>query len=98
MGNNPFKIKLTEAERLWLRAICSKMRGGEQVSARTLKVELRDKLSKDFDPLEIDYRLLANEDQITLLGIALLDPASEIVKKADEVIKRIRDLLMRVPE
>jgi hypothetical protein len=98
MAHNVFKIKLSESQRLWLRAICSKLRGGEQVSARTLKVELRDKLPKDFDPSQIDYRLLAGEDQITLLGIALLDPTSELVKKADLVINSVQNSLIPSPE
>jgi peptidoglycan L-alanyl-D-glutamate endopeptidase CwlK len=74
------------------------LRGGEQVRARTLKVELKDKLPRDFDPSEIDYRLLAGEDQITLLGIALLDPTSELVKKADLVINSVHRLLIGNPE
>jgi hypothetical protein len=98
MAVNPPRITLTEPQRLWLRVICSKLRSGEQVSARPLKVELRDKLPRDFDPAEIDYRLLANEDRITLLGIALLDPTSELVKKADLVISSIHHLLIHIPE
>ncbi|HEY0347142.1 MAG TPA: hypothetical protein VGC60_03205 [Pyrinomonadaceae bacterium] len=98
MASNLPKIRLTEHQQLWLRTICSKLREGEQVRARTLKVELKDNLPKDFDPSEIDYRLLAGEDQITLLGIALLDPTSELVKKADLVVDSVHRLLIRNPE
>ncbi|HEX7999593.1 MAG TPA: hypothetical protein VF528_14495 [Pyrinomonadaceae bacterium] len=98
MANNVSKIKLTEPQKLWLGAICSKLRNGEPVSARALKVELRDKLPRDFNPSDIDSRLLRHEDQITLLGIGLLDPDSDLVKKADIVILSIRELLLGNPK
>lgn len=93
MADNTTKITLTEPQRLWLSVICSKLRSGESVSARGLKVELRDRLPRDFNPSEIDSRLLRHEDKITLLGIGLLDPDSEAVKKADTVILSVRELL-----
>jgi predicted nucleotide-binding protein len=83
------KIKLTGPERAWLYAICSKLRDDEPISARGLKVELRDKLPRDFNPSSIDARLLRREDQITLLGIGLVDPDNELVNKADQVIQTI---------
>jgi predicted nucleotide-binding protein len=94
MTNNVSKIKLTETQKLWLGAVCSKLRNAESVSARALKVELRDKLPRDFNPSDIDPRLLRHEDQITLLGIGLLDPDSVTVKNADIVILSIRELLL----
>jgi hypothetical protein len=94
MANNIPKIKLTEPQRLWLGTICSKLRNGEQSNARALKVELREKLPRDFSPSDIDPRLLRSEDQITLLGIGLLDPDSSLVKKANRVIQSIHNLLL----
>lgn len=98
MTINRHGIRLTAPQKLWLSAICSKLRNGEPVSGRALRVDLRNSLPKDFDPTEIDYRLLAGEDQITLLGIALVDPTSEEIKKANQVIKSIHDLLILTPE
>jgi predicted nucleotide-binding protein len=94
MADNIPKILLTEPQKLWLEAICSKLRNDEPVSARALKVELRDKLPRDFNPSDIDSRLLRHEDRITLLGIGLLDPASTLVKNADTVILSIHELLL----
>ncbi len=74
MRGNLFKIKLSEPQRLWLRALCTKLRNSEPINARALKVEFRDKLTEDFDPSEIDERLIRDEEHITLLGIALFDP------------------------
>jgi hypothetical protein len=98
MANDQPKIKLTEPQRLWLSAICSKLQKGERASARVLKVELRDKLPRDFDPSTIDSSLLRHEDQITLLGIGLIDPSSELVKNGDAVILSIREVLINNPE
>jgi predicted nucleotide-binding protein len=70
------------------------LRKGEPISARAIKVELRAKLPRDFDPSSIDSRILQHEDQITLLGIGLLDPDSELVKHADVVILSIHELLV----
>jgi hypothetical protein len=98
MPNNLQKIKVTEPQEIWLGAICSKLQKGEQVSARGLKVELRDKLPRDFHPSDIDTRLLRSEDKITLLGIGLLDPDSERVDKANRVLQSIRDFLLRSHE
>ncbi|MCA1568572.1 MAG: TIR domain-containing protein [Acidobacteria bacterium] len=87
------KIQLTEPQKLWLGTICSKLRNGQPVTVRGLKVELRDRLPRDFNPSEIDSRLLKHEDKITLLGIGLCDPSSESVKHADMVILSVRNLL-----
>ncbi|HEX8162903.1 MAG TPA: nucleotide-binding protein [Pyrinomonadaceae bacterium] len=89
MAGTAPKIKLTAPERAWLSAICSKLRSGEPVSARGLRVELRDRLPRDFNPSDIDARLLRDEDQITLLGVGLVDPDNELVGKADRVIQTV---------
>lgn len=97
MANKVSKIKLTEPQMLWLSAICSKLREGRQVSARALKVELRNRLPRDFDPAEIDPRLLRNEDKITPLGVGLLDPDSDLVEKTNRVIQSVSEFLQSSP-
>jgi class 3 adenylate cyclase len=97
MANDPLKVKLTAPQRLWLEAICSKLRNGKQVNARILKVELLDNLPKDFDPSKIDSKLLRSSDKITPLGIAAIDPTNEIVKKSNQVIHIIRQFLIKNP-
>ncbi len=61
-------------------------------------IELRGKLPAGFDPSEIDSRLLRGGTGITLLGIASVDPRSELVAKADEVLRAVRDVLFANPD
>src|SRR5262245_33884635 len=77
--------------------VCAKLRSGEVVNARRLQVELQDKLPHDFDPFHIDRRLLRAGDTITVLGLALFDPTNDRVKRADQVIAAVFDLLNRFP-
>jgi hypothetical protein len=77
--------------------VCAKLRNGEVVTARKLRVELQDKLPHDFDPFHIDQRLLRAGDTVTLLGLALFDPTNDRVKRANQVIAAVYDFLNRFP-
>jgi hypothetical protein len=92
------KMELTGPQRLWLEAWYSKTRNGEPVSPRSVMIELRGKLPAGFDPSEIDSRLLRGGTGITLLGIASVDPRSELVAKADEVLRAVREFLSVKPD
>jgi len=91
-------ITLTDGQRVWLANLYSKVSAGESPDVRTLKGALKETLPKDFDPTEIDYRLLDRDNQFTLLGLALLDPSSDSVKQANQVIQSIHDLLLSESE
>jgi hypothetical protein len=95
---NNLRIELDEGQRLWLRRVCAKLRNGETVTARKLRVELQDKLPRDFDAFQIDYRLLRDGVKVTVLGLALFDPANPRVKTANQVIAAVYDLLNRFPD
>jgi TIR domain len=97
MANTPTKIRLTDAQKTWLRSICSKISAGQPVDKRSLLIELVNNLPKDFNPSDIDSRLLRGGDKITVIGIGLLDPQNILVKMTDEVMRMIRDLLSRKP-
>lgn len=88
------KIELTESERIWLSAIYSKLKEGEEIEPRALKVKLWSKLPKGFDPLTIDRRLVLNGYEITLLGIWHIDPNSDLIRKTDQIITCIRDMIL----
>lgn len=60
--------------------------------------ELRGKLPPGFDPSRIDSRLLRGGTNITLLGIASVNPQSELVANADEVLRAIREFLSVNPD
>ena len=98
MANQLHKIRLTETDKVWLQAVYEKYLKGEQSHVRTLKVELLDLVPRDFDPMQIDSRLLRSGCQITLLGIAFFDPNNESILKANKVIKAIREVLQLNPK
>lgn len=92
------KITLTEPQRVWLEALYTKLGKGEPASKRSLMIELRDRLPSKFDPSSIDSRLLRRDTNITLLGIAVVAPSSELVATADKVIRGVRELLSNNPD
>lgn len=62
-------IPFSEPEALWLHKVYEKYKKGEEVDIKALKVELRGKIPKDFEPQKIDDRLLRLGRLITLYGI-----------------------------
>jgi predicted nucleotide-binding protein len=97
MANTLTRVRLTDAQRTWLRGIYSKLSAGKPVDKRSLLIELVNTLPKDFNPSDIDSRLLRGAVNITVVGLALLDPQNLLVKMTDHVIRMIRDLLSRNP-
>jgi len=89
------KIQLSEADRIWMEAIYSKLRSGAEVGIRALKIELWGKVPNDFDPYKIDPRLVLAGYQITLLGIWHIDPLSDLIAKTDKIIYCIRDMILK---
>src|SRR5438552_297098 len=80
---------------IWLRGVYSYFGRGVMTDARSLKVELLNKLPGDFDPSEIDQRVLRDGVNLTVLGWALVNPENQLVSKTNKVIKCIRELLVR---
>jgi len=97
MANEHKKIRLTEAQKTWLRGIYSNLSSHRPADKRSLLIELVNKLPSDFNPSEIDSRVLRGGDKLTVIGLALLDPQDLSVKMTDHVIRMIRDLLSRNP-
>lgn len=78
------ELELSEPERMWLEAVYEEFREGNEIVARLLKHELRDKLPDDFSPYEIDARLVGAGSRITLLGIWHVDPKSRFIEQTDK--------------
>jgi predicted nucleotide-binding protein len=98
MKSNLDKTILSESQKLWLKETYLKQKKGAPANKRTLKIELLDKLPKDFNPSDIDRRLLRGDVNITLFGIGLIDPESELIKKTDKVLQAIREILLKTPD
>lgn len=88
---------LTPPQKAWLEAILNKQINGEDVNERVLKVELRNELSRGFDPSEIHSLLLRGKTNITLLGVGLIDPENEIIKTTDAVLQAVHEILTTSP-
>lgn len=86
------KHKLSEAERLWMDAVC--IRG---LAPKTAKVELRGKLPKDFNPEAIDRRIYV-EKRLTPVGRWLLNPSDPIFSLADRAVRAILDMIVAKPD
>src|ERR1051325_5406376 len=98
MTKQSAKVKLTEAQKIWLRGLYSHLSKGEQIDTRSLKIELLNQLPEYFNPSEIDSRLLRGDANITIIGIGLIDPENKLVKKTNEVLRGIRELLLQNPK
>jgi hypothetical protein len=92
------KIEISVPGQIWMKAIYSKMKKGEQVEYRHLRAELVGTLPLSFVPDEIDNRLLQGRVSLTLLGIWNIDPESDFIIKTDSVIRGIANLLTINPE
>ena len=91
------KLDLTEAERIWLNALYSRQKTGERVNIRSLRIELKDKLPKDFLFSQINP-LYASGDQVTLIGIMAIDPKNKIIIDMERLIKNVGEFLFEHPE
>jgi len=91
--NYSFKhLKLTEAERLWLKEVID----NDPFDPRIAKVKLREKLPKGFKPTNIDSRLL-NDKNITLVGLWYVYSDHDIFTYIDKVIRAIKEKILSHP-
>jgi len=90
-------LKLTKSENIWLEEIIKAYFKREKIDLITLRVKLFDKLEKDFDYKKLDYSLIRSDTLPTLSAIWLVDPQNPIIKTADNVIKYIRDFIVKNP-
>jgi hypothetical protein len=86
------EIELTEPQRIWLKEVYRRYRSKEDLDAREVKFALRGRLPPRFNPYDIDSRLIGVTD-LTLLGILQVDPESDVIDKADRVIRAIRKVI-----
>lgn len=92
------KIKITEHQKIWLETVWDKSLNGEPLNYRKLKAELWGKIPNNFNPYNIDNRLLQGITEITLLGFLHLKISSNILQRCDQIIKAIRDHLLKKPD
>lgn len=96
MNNKETLFNLTEAQRIWLEKVCLKFLAGEEIDNRILKSELFGTIPRDFDPKQIDERLL-KIDRPTLVGLYYFSPQKDIIKQADKIVKIIQGYIITNP-
>lgn len=62
-----------------------------------MKIRLWDKLPSDFNPKEINWKLI-HDNRLTLIGMWHVDPNSPIFSHISKTIEVTRDLIMKNPE
>ena len=93
------KIELIDSEKIWMLHLWKKIKKNEKISYRSMRIALYNKLPVEFKPQQIDDRLVGFDgESITLLGVYLIDPAYNIIKKADLVLLSIKQLLLENTE
>ncbi|MCL4553017.1 MAG: hypothetical protein M1305_05635 [Candidatus Marsarchaeota archaeon] len=91
------EVPLTETERIWLEEAYRHYKAREPIDRWQMRVELRERLPKDFLPSQVDYRLVSDK-AVTLLGIAIVDPESDRIRDTERVIFAIRDHIFEHPD
>ena len=89
------KIKITKDQKLWLEKAYSYQKKGEKVKYRQLRAELYGKIPDTFHPKTIDSRLLHSYESLSFVGIWHIDPNTDLIKKTDTLIKKIREIILK---
>lgn len=89
------KHQLSEDEKIWLSELLKY--NFDKIDAKGVKVKIFDKLTKQFDPTKIDYRLI-KENRLTLLGLWYVDPGNKLFKFTDQVIKELKNYIKANPK
>lgn len=97
MIHNSIDNILTASELLWLKYVYRQNLAEEKVSLRAFKVEFKDQIPENFNFSQISERLY-RPDKVSLLGIYLIDPKSEIILSANKVIKGVNEILKTSPD
>jgi hypothetical protein len=90
------QISVTEAQKSWIDELYSQLRAGLPYQYRYIRAKLFNILPDEFDPKQIDQRLV-NGGRLTVLGIMSVDPESNILEICDKIIRAIRDELINDP-
>jgi hypothetical protein len=87
------KFDLSPAEIAWLKLIYQNYLDDNETPARVLLAKNVEIFPPDFEPKNMDYKLVRNQTSITLLGIRQIDPTSKIFEQFDSVLHTIKNLI-----
>ena len=93
------KIKLREPEKIWLNEIYRRIKNNEEISYKNIRAKLFNDLPVNFNPRTIDKRIAKyGGEEITILGIKLIDPKTDIFEKANKVLRGTKEYLLKNPK
>lgn len=98
MSCNFQEFEITEHQEKWLKEVYKYFKNFEEPRYETLKADLVDEIPNDFNPREIDQRLLYGDRHITPIGIEQLDPDNNYLDQIDKIVSSIYDYLKGDPE
>lgn len=87
------KIEITSNERYWLELVFDKFLKSEEFEVRHLLAKEWARFTNGFDPFKINFLLLGNGKNITLLGIWQIKSDSDIFEKFDKTISAIQNII-----
>jgi hypothetical protein len=91
-------FKLTRTERHWMNATYELLQKNVRFDHRQIWQQLDGKIKNSFRPPSIHPRLTpANGEQVRLLGIVALDKNQKILKKCNQIILCIKEILIKEP-
>jgi class 3 adenylate cyclase len=93
-------VQISEAEAEWLEQLYSAFKKGFKPGLSELKQHLQSqgRWRSGFKPYDIDYRLVENGNEITLIGMWQIEPDTDIVEKCHRVISYIKRVVQRNPQ
>ena len=90
-------IELTDFQNIWLTEIYKRFVQKDDLDVRVIRVALLDKLPRDFNPDEIDARLVIGTN-LTMIGIWHVGPYNLIFENTDSVILTVRQEIIKNPK
>lgn len=91
----PNKIKLSKADRVLLWEL--KKLDFAKIEMKALKVHLMSVLPREYDPANIDRRLV-RETRLTLAGLRLIDPKNRYLNTVELATSAIRSMIISNPK
>jgi len=89
------KHELTLDEKVWLNEILKQ--NFNKVDLKKTKVKVWGKISTNFDPSKIDYRL-SRDNRLTLVGLWLVDPDNKLFDYSKKVIDKVKSQILNGQE
>jgi hypothetical protein len=94
MVYNYQKLKLTKDENVWLKEIWNQ--DFNDIDLKATKVKLWGKLSKEFKPEKMDYRLIRG-NCLTFVGLWHIDHDNSVFTYSKQVVEKILSLIQNNP-